>query len=37
MGAGGRLVARLIEVLESIDDPDRLDLRDRPAPGIQRP
>jgi hypothetical protein len=36
-GPGGRLVARLVEVLESIDDPDRLDLRDPPATGIQRP
>jgi diguanylate cyclase (GGDEF)-like protein len=36
-GPGGRLLARLVEVLESIDDPDRLDFRDPPAMGFQRP
>ena len=37
IGAGGRLLTRLVDVLESIDDPDRLDLRDPPVPGIQCP
>jgi len=35
--ASGRLLDRLLEALECIEDPDRLDLRDPPTPGIQRP
>jgi hypothetical protein len=37
IGASGRLVDRLLEVLESIEVADRLDLRDPPGPEIQRP